>query len=125
MPNLESSKFWSTAITLLMYGIMEFIFTIHSESYGKIDGKITPPKTGGVLYFSLASTSPDMTQPADNINMNTTRHLSTTVIHYNGVVYYAADMQTHDTERHDKSQAFTSQQNTIAANDTINEDTKL
>ena len=77
-----------------------------------------------MLYFSLASTSHDMTQPADNINVNTTRHLSTTVIHYNVVVYYAADMQTQDTERQDKSQAFTSQQNTVAANDTINDDTK-
>ena len=106
MPNLESSKFWHTTIALLTNGITEFIVTIHSESNWKIDVL----KTGGllVLYFSLASTSPDMTQPADNINVNTTRHLSTTVIHYNGVVYYAADMQTQDTERHDKSQAFTS-----------------
>ncbi len=50
--------------------------------------------------------------------MNTTGHLSTTVIHYNDVVYYAADMQTQDTERHDEYHAFTSQQNTVAANDT-------
>ena len=95
-----------------MYGIMEFIATIHSGSNWKIDVL----KTGGLLYFSPALTSPDMTQPADNINVNTTRHLSMTVTHYNGVVYYVADMQTQDTEWHDKSQAFTSQQNTIAGN---------
>ena len=121
MPILESSKFRHTAIALLTNGITEFIVTNHSESNWKIDVL----KTGGLLYFSLASTSHDMTQPADNINVNTTRHLSTTVIHYNVVVYYAADMQTQDTERQDKSQAFTSQQNTVAANDTINDDTNL
>jgi hypothetical protein len=65
-----------------------------------------------------------MTQPADNINVNTTRPLSTTVIDFNDVVYYAADMQIQVTERHDKYQAFTSQQNTVAANYTINDDTK-
>ncbi len=44
--------------------------------------------------LSPASTSSDVTQPADNIKPITTRHMSKTVTHYNGVVYIAADMQT-------------------------------
>ena len=37
MPNLESSKFWHTAIALLTNGFTEFIVTIHSESNWKLD----------------------------------------------------------------------------------------
>ena len=85
IPKLESSKYWDNKMVML-YGNSEFIITVHSEPNWKIDVW----KTGGFPYFSQASTSPDMTQSADNINFITSRHMSTTVIHYNDVVHYAA-----------------------------------
>ena len=99
-------------------GNSEFIITIHSVPNWKIDVW----KTGGLSYFSPASTSPDMTQSADNINLITSRHQSTTVIHFNDVVHIAADMQTQSTVRDDKVQANASQHNTIVINDTINDE---
>jgi hypothetical protein len=96
IPKLESSMYWDNKMALL-YGNSEFIITVHSEPNWKIDVW----KTGGVSYFSPASTSPEMTQSADNITFITSRHMSTTVIRYNDVVHYAADMQTQSTERDD------------------------
>ena len=61
-----------------------------------------------------------MTQPADNINVITTRHMSTTVIHNNGVVHNAVDMQTQSTERDDINPANVSQHNPFVYNDIIN-----
>jgi hypothetical protein len=113
-PKHESS--WDTVVTL--FGNSEFIITIHSVPNRKIDVW----KTGGLSYFSPASTSPDMTQPADNINIITSRHMSTTVIHFNDVVHIAADMQTQSTVRDDKVQANASQHNSIVINDTINDE---
>ncbi len=75
------------------------------------------------MYFSLALTSPDMTQPADNINANTTRHLCITVIHYHDVVYHAADMQTQDTGRNDKYMCLPVSK--MYSQSKINDDTKL
>ena len=118
LPNLESSKFRHTAIALLLTnGIMEFIVTIHSES----NWKIGVLKTGGLIYFSLASTSPDMTQPADNINLVTTRHLSKTMNRTNDVIIYAADMQTQNNVSNDKDEAITSQFKHCVINDIIND----
>ena len=117
IPKLESSKYWDNKMVML-YGNSEFIITVHSEPNWKIDVW----KTGGFSYFSQASTSPDMTQSADNINFITSRHMSTTVIHYNDVVHYAADMQTQSTERDDKVQAKASQHNPIVINDIINDE---
>ena len=94
IPKLESSKYWDNTMVMLN-GNSEFIIATHSESNWKIDVW----KTGGLSYFSPASTSPDMTQPANNINATTTRHMSTTVVHNNGVVHNAADMQTQSTVR--------------------------
>ena len=110
----ESS--WDTVV--ILFGNSEFIITIHSVPNWKIDVW----KTGGLSYFSPASTSPDMTQSADNINLITSRHSSTTVIHFNDVVHIAADMQTQSTVRDDKVQANASQHNTIVINDTINDE---
>ena len=100
--------------TMVMF--MEFIIAIHSEPNWKIDVW----KTGGLLYSSPASTSPDMTQPADNINVITT--MSMTVIQTNDVVNDAADMQTQRTVTDDKVQANASQHNTIVINYTINDE---
>ncbi len=44
--------------------------------------KIDAGKTGWLSFFSQASNCPDITQPADNINLITLRHMSTTVIRY-------------------------------------------
>ena len=63
-----------------------------------------------------------MTQSADNINKITSRHLSTTVIHFTYVVHIAADMQTQSTVRDDKVLANASQHNTIVINYTINDE---
>ena len=63
-----------------------------------------------------------MTQPADNINLITTRHLSKTVVYNNDVVYYAAAMQTQGTVRDDKVQAIASQHNPFVINDIINDE---
>ena len=63
-----------------------------------------------------------MTQSAANINLITSRHSSTTVIHFNDVVHIAADMQTQSTVRDDKDQANASQHNTIVINNTINDE---
>ena len=117
IPKLESSKYWDNTMVLLN-GNSEFILATHSETNWKIDVW----KTGGLLYFSPASTSPDMTQPADNINLITTRHMSTTVTRYNDVVYYAADMQTQSTVRDDKVQAIASHHNLFVINDIINDE---
>jgi hypothetical protein len=84
VPELQSSKYWDTTIVMLNWH-SEFI---HSDTNWKIDVW----KTGGLLCFSPASTSSDMTQPADNIKLITTRHMSKTVTHDNGVVYIAADI---------------------------------
>ena len=93
----ESS--WDTVTIIILFGNSEFIITIHSVPNWKIDVW----KTGGLSYSSPASTSPDMTQSADNINLITSRHSSTTVIHFNDVVHIAADMQTQSTVREIKS----------------------
>ena len=113
-PMLVSRYYWDNTTVMLM----AFIIIIHSEPNWKVDVW----KTGGFSYFSPASTSPDMTQPADNMNLITTRHMSTTVIRYNDVVHYAADMQTQNTVRDDKDQAIASQHNTIVINDIINDE---
>ena len=63
-----------------------------------------------------------MTQSADNTNLITSRHSSTTVIHFNDVVHIAADMQTQSTVRDDKVKANASQHKTIVINDTINDE---
>ncbi len=55
--------------------------------FGKQEGCYT-------FYQHQPVLSPDMTQPADNINSTTTRHMSITVIYYIDMVYYEADMQT-------------------------------
>ena len=88
IPKLESSKYWDNKMVML-YGNSEFIITVHSEP----NWKINVWKTGGFSYFSQASTSPDMTQSADNINFITSRHMSTIMIRYNDVVHYAAALQ--------------------------------
>ena len=116
-PKLESSKYWDNTMVMLNAS-SEFIIATHSEPNWKIDVW----KTGGLSYFSPASTSPDMTQPADNINLITTRHMSTTVIRYNDVVHNAADMQTQSTVRDDRVQANASQHHTIVINDIINDE---
>ena len=85
-PELQSSKYQDTTIVMLNWQ-SEFI---HSNT----DWKIDVWKTGGLLLFPRTSNSPDMTQPADNINLITTRHISKSVVQKNDVVYYAADMQT-------------------------------
>ena len=103
---------------VMLYGNSEYIITVYSEPNWKIDVW----KTGGFSYFSQASTSPDMTQSADNINFITSRHMLTTVIRYNDVVHSAADMQTQSTERDAKVHANTSQHNPIVINDIINDE---
>ena len=65
-----------------------------------------------------------MTQPADNNNSTTARHLSTTVSYKNDVSRFAADMQTQNTERHDIKQVFTSQHNTVVNADITNDEKK-
>ncbi len=60
-------------------------------------------ENGRGAILSPASTSADMTQPADNISSTTTRHISTTVILYNDFVLYAADIQIKSTESNDKT----------------------
>ena len=117
IPELESGKYWDNKM-LMLYGNSEFIITIHSEPNWKIDVW----KTGGLSYFPQASTSPDMTQSADNSNLITSRHMLTIVIRYNDVVHNAADMQTQSAERDDKVQANASQHNSIVINDIINDE---
>jgi len=119
IPKPEYREYWDNTMVLLNEN-SEFILATHSETNWKIDVW----KTGGLLYFSPASTSPDMTQPADNINLITTRHLSKTVVHNNGVVYYAAAMQTQSTVRGDEVQAIPSEHNTFVIKDAINEERK-
>jgi hypothetical protein len=95
----------------------------HSEFINpEIFWKIDVWKTGGLLCFSPASTSSYMTQPADNTKLITTRHMSKTVTHYNGVVYIAADMQTQSNASGDKEYPVASQHNTIVIKDTSNEE---
>ncbi len=117
IPKLESSKYWDNKMVML-YGNSEFIITVHSEP----NWKIYVWKTGGLSHISQALTSPDMTQSADNIDLTTSRHFSTTVIRYNDVVHKAADMQTQSTERDDKVQANASQHNSVVINDIINDE---
>jgi hypothetical protein len=81
-----------------MVTLNERLELINPEIFWKIDVL----KTGGLLCFSTASTSSDMTQPADNIKLITTRHMLKTVTHYNSVVYIAADMQTQSNASGDK-----------------------
>ena len=94
IPKLQSSEYWDNTMVMLNEN-SEFILATHSETNWKIDVW----KTGGLSYFSPASTSPDMTQPADNINSITTRHESKKVVQNNDVVYYAAVMQNQSTVR--------------------------
>jgi hypothetical protein len=115
-PQLVSSNCWDTTMGILKV-MLAFIIIIHSEPNWKIDVW----KTGG-LYSSPTSTSPGMTQPADNINLITTRHLSTTVVHINDVVHNAADMQTQSTVRDKKDQTNVSQQNPFVNKDIINDE---
>ena len=104
---------------VIIFGNLEFI-TIHSVTVP--NWNIDVWKTGGLSYFSPASTSPDMTQSADNIKLITSRHSLTTVIHFNDVVHIAANMQTQSIVRDDKVQANASQHNTIVINDTTNDE---
>ena len=123
IPMLESSKYRNITMIMIFDNAMgnsDFIIVTHSETYWNIDVW----KMGGLLYFSPASISHDMTQPADNINSTTTRHMSTTVIRYNDVVHYAADMQTQRTESNDKGQANICQHNAIVTDDIINDEKK-
>ncbi len=116
---LDLSKRWDTTAMPMLSGHSEFI---NPEIFWKIDVL----KTVRVLCFSPASTShgSDMTQPADNIKSITTRHMSKTVTHYNGVVYIAADMQTQSNAHGDKEYPIASQHNTIVIKDAINEEKK-
>jgi hypothetical protein len=116
IPKLQSSEYWDNTMVMLNEN-SEFILATHSETNWKIDVW----KTGGLSYFSPASTSPDMTQPADNINSITTRHESKTVVQNNDVVYYAAAMQTQSTVRDDKEYPVASQHNTFVIKDAIKE----
>ena len=50
--------------------------------------------------------SPDMTQSPDNINVITSRHMLTTVFHFNDMVHIAADMKTQSNVRDDKVQTI-------------------
>ena len=79
VPKLQSSKYRDTTIVMLNWQ-SEFI---HPTTDWKIDVR----KTGGLLLFPTTSTSSDMTQPADNIKLITTRHMSKTVTHDNGGLY--------------------------------------
>ncbi len=63
-----------------------------------------------------------MTQPADNNNSTTARHLSTRVSYKNDVGRFAADMQTQNTERHDNNQVVTRQHNTVVNADITNDE---
>ena len=109
MLTLESSKYVDTIIIIAMIAMInvnsEFIIAIHSVTNWNIDEL----KMGGIVSFSPASTSLDMTQPADNINLVTTRHLSKTMDRTNDVVIYAADMQTQNNVSNDKDEEITSQ----------------
>ena len=60
---------------VILFGNSEFIITIQSVPNWKIDVW----KTVGLSYFSLASTSPDMTQSAVNINKITSVRLRSLV----------------------------------------------
>jgi hypothetical protein len=76
-----------------------------------------------VLFLTVESlASPDMTQPADKINQTTVRYMSKTVIRYNNVVHFAADMQAQRTESNDKDPEIISQHNTIMTDDIINDE---
>ena len=117
---LESSKYWNITMAVIFVIAMvksDFIIVTHLETSWKIDVW----KTGGLLYFSPASISLDMTQPADNINSTNTRHMFTTVIRYNDVVHYAADMQTQLTESNEDP-AIIGQHNAIVTDDIINDE---
>ena len=116
IPKITSSEHWDNTMVMLNEN-SEFILATHSKTNWKIDVW----KTGGSIYFSPASTSPDMTQPADNINSITTRHESKTVVQNNDVVYYAAAMQTQSTVRDDKEYPVASQHNTFVIKDAIKE----
>ena len=61
---------------------------------------------GGLLYSSQASTSSDITKPADNIKLITTRHMFMPMI----VVHNAVDLQTKSFVT-DDNQAFASHHN--------------
>ena len=119
---LESSKFWNVTIVLtqVFNGNLEFIINVPSETFWKFNAW----KTGGLIYFPTALTSLAMTQPADNNNSTTARHLSTTVSYRNDVSRFAADMQTQNTERHDNKQVFTSQHNAAVNADITNDEKK-
>ena len=119
---LESSKFWNVTIVLtqVFNGNLEFIINVPSETFWKFNAW----KTGGLIYFPTALTSLAMTQPADNNNSTTARHLSTTVSYKNDVSRFAADMQTQNTERHDNKQVFTSQHNAAVNADITNDEKK-
>ena len=56
IPKPEYREYWDNTMVLLNEN-SEFILATHSETNWKIDVW----KTGGLLYFSPASTSPDMT----------------------------------------------------------------
>ena len=75
IPEPKSSKYLDN--TMLLPN-SEFIPSL--ATHPETDWKIDVWKTGGLSYFSPASTSLDMTQPADNINLITTRHMSKTVV---------------------------------------------
>jgi hypothetical protein len=118
MLRLASSKYIIIAMIAMMNVNSEFIFAINSATNWKIDEL----KTGGVLSFSPASTSLDMTQPAHNINPVETRHLSETMTRTDDVVIYAADMQTQHNVSDDKDKAITSQLKHCVINDIINDE---
>ena len=119
---LESSKFWNVTIVSIQVfnGNLEFIINVLLETFWKFNAW----KTGGLIYFPTALTSLAMTQPADNNNSTTARHLSTTVSYKNDVSRFAADMQTQNTERHDNKQVFTSQHNAAVNADITNDEKK-
>ena len=117
---LESSKFWNATMVLTLNGNLEFIINVLSGTFWTFNAW----KTGGLIYFPTALTSLDMTQPADNNNSTTARHLSTTVSYKNDVGRFAADMQTQNTERHDNNQVVTSQHNTVVNADITNDEKK-
>ncbi len=62
-------------MVIIMSGNFEFIITVQSGTIWKFNAW----KKGGLIYLSLVLTSPDMTQPADNIKSITARYLSRTV----------------------------------------------
>ena len=110
VPKLDSSKYWDTAIGILLPSISGFIISNYTETALEIDAW----KTGGLLYFPAliiltCTRSETSVHPLPDI-------LSTTVVKD---VYYDAGMQIQASGRDDDGQERTSpsQQSSIGTND--------